>query len=100
MSKKAPDPGFGSATLLRSKMMDFFLEYSSESGPTDGLPEGVRPRGVRDVQGGARCQRGAGQERDPRPDHRRRVGLRQGTQEDRQEASQLAEIIIRLKTMI
>ncbi len=81
--------------MLRMIAAFFSLEYSSEPGPTHGLPEGVRPRGVRDVQGGARRQGGAGQERDPRPDHRRRVGLCQGTQEDGQEASQLRREIIR-----
>ena len=39
-----------------------FAEYSFESGPEDRLPEGLRPRRVRDIQGSSGSQRRAGWE--------------------------------------
>ena len=62
-------------------------ESTLESGSPNWVPQRLCPRRVRDVQRGFGCQGRPRRHRDARPDDRRRLGLRQGTQEEQEQAA-------------
>ena len=71
-------------------LIPLFVEYSFEPGQEDGLPEGLRPSGVRDIQRSPGSQGRAGWERYSGSDHCRGVGLCEGTKEG-QEAEEIED---------